>query len=146
MFPSLSKASFYQRKDGIVEIDSTLCNGCRLCVTSCPYQAPQYDPETNKVTRCQMCYPRQDRGLFPACVEACTTGALATIDLNNSYSGTVRYIPGFKYGKLTKPSVLFYPLREIKRYFSTIKKRAVKFVPDRTTQLTASGEKKCLFP
>jgi len=110
--------AFTKRKDGIVEIDSRLCNGCQLCVYSCPYQAPQYNPQTNKVTRCQMCYPRQDHGLPPACVEACTTGALAIADLNNTpLPGTVKFVPGFKDRKLTNPSILFYPLREIKRYF-----------------------------
>ena len=111
--------AFTKRKDGIVEIDSTLCNGCQLCVTSCPYQAPQYDPQTNKVTRCQMCYPRQDHGLPPACVEACTTGALTITDLNNTpHPETVKLVTGFTDRKLTKPSILFYPLREIKRYFA----------------------------
>lgn len=110
--------AFTKRKDGIVEIDATLCNGCRLCVNACPYQAPQFNPETNKVTRCQMCYPRQDHGLPPACVEACTTGALTAVDLHDaSLPDTVKVIPGFSDRKLTRPAILFYPLREAKRYF-----------------------------
>lgn len=110
--------AFNKRKDGIVEIDSSLCNGCRLCVKACPYDAPQYNINTNKVTRCQMCYPRQDHGLPPACVEACTTGALTTLDLNDpQLPETVRVIPGFTDIRLTKPSVLFYPPRPKRRYF-----------------------------
>jgi len=104
------KHAFSKRKDGIVEIDSSLCNGCRLCVNACPYGAPQYDINTNKVTRCQMCYSRQDNGLLPACVEACTTGALAIIDLNEiQQTETVEAIPGFRDLKLTKPSIRFHP-------------------------------------
>jgi len=115
------RRAFTKRKDGIVEIDSSRCNGCNgylLCVEACPYQAPQYNPNTNKVTRCQMCYPRQDHGLPPACVEACTTGALTVEDLNSLQpSDTTNVIPGFSYSRLTKPSILFYPLRDVKRYF-----------------------------
>lgn len=113
--------AFTKRKDGIVEIDSARCDGCggsALCVKACPYGAPQYNPETNKVTRCQMCYPRQDHGLYPACVEACTTGALALVDLNTAPAvNTVKIIPGFSNIQLTKPSILFYPLENVKRYF-----------------------------
>lgn len=113
--------AFNKRKDGIVEIDSSRCDGCAgdvLCVKACPYSAPQYNPETNKVTRCQMCYPRQDHGLPPACVEACTTGALGAVDLNTVQTvNMVKILPGFTNVNLTKPSILFHPLAEVKRYF-----------------------------
>lgn len=110
--------AFTKRTDGIVEIDSSRCNGCHLCYGACPYHVPQYDPATNKVTRCQMCYPRQDHGLPPACVEACTTGALTVVDINNpSLSPTVKEIPGFNHSKLAEPSLLFHPVERNKRYF-----------------------------
>lgn len=110
--------AFTKRKDGIVEIDSSRCDGCRLCINACPYHSPQYDIKTNKVSRCQMCYPRQDHGLLPACVEACTTEALKVVDLNDLHlSDTVRVIPGFSNTQLTNPSILFFPPQEFKRYF-----------------------------
>jgi len=114
------KRAFTKRRDGIVEIDSSLCSGCRICVDSCPYKAPQYNPETNKVTRCQMCYPRLDHGLPPACVEACPTKALVAADFYNTpLLETSKVIPGFSDRKLTRPSILFYPLREVKRFFTS---------------------------
>lgn len=113
--------AFSKRTDGIVEIDSSRCNGCNgkyLCLDACPYSVPQYNPATNKVTRCQMCYPRQDHGLPPACVEACTTGALTVVDFNSlQLSGVINQIPGFFFSRLTKPSILFYPLSNGKQHF-----------------------------
>lgn len=110
--------AFSKRSDGIVLIDSNKCNGCKLCVTACPFGAPQYDFETRKVTKCQMCYPRQDVGMKPACVEACTTNALSYTDLNKFYSqNIIRTVDGFPDIRITQPSVLFYPAKTKKRYF-----------------------------
>ena len=110
--------AFTKRHDGIVLIDSSLCNGCGLCVNACPYEAPQFDYETHKVSKCQMCYPRQDKGLPPACVEACSTGALTIADLEQFCDqNAVPTIAGFPDIRITKPSVAFYPVQSKKRYF-----------------------------
>ncbi len=110
--------AFTKRYDGIVLIDSSLCNGCKICVEACPYNAPQFDPETNKVTKCQMCYPRQDQGLLPACVEACTTSALGLVDLETFVDpNAVPAIEGFPDIRITQPSIVFYPQRKKDRYF-----------------------------
>jgi Fe-S-cluster-containing dehydrogenase component len=112
------EGAFTKRRDGIVEINESLCNGCQLCVSACPYGAPQYNPETQKVSKCQMCYPRQDVGLQPACVESCTTGALSMIDINNfSNSEATRTIDGFPNISITNPSIVFYPVKPRKRHF-----------------------------
>lgn len=115
------RRAFTKRPDGIVEVDSSRCNGCNgkhLCLSACPYNVPQYDPATDKITRCQMCYPRQDHGLPPACVEACTTGALTVANINElSLSGLSAEIPDFRHSKLTNPSLFFYPIKKVKRYF-----------------------------
>lgn len=110
--------AFMKRHDGIVLIDSNRCTGCQLCVTACPYGAPQFDFETHKVSKCQMCYPRQDKGLLPACVEACTTNALELTDLENFYDPeVVPSIQGFPDTFITQPSVGFYPVKDKKRHF-----------------------------
>ncbi|MEK4146827.1 MULTISPECIES: 4Fe-4S dicluster domain-containing protein [Robertmurraya] len=110
--------AFMKRHDGIVLIDSNLCTGCRLCITACPYEAPQFDYETNKVSKCQMCYPRQDQGLLPACVDACSTEALQLVDLENFYDPqAVSSIFGIPDIRITQPSVVFYPISEKKRHF-----------------------------
>lgn len=110
--------AFTKRRDGIVEINQNLCDGCQLCVTSCPYNAPQFDPQSNKVSKCQMCYPRQDAGLLPACVEACTTNALELVNLENfNNPDIVSSLPGFADISITSPSIVFIGQKERKRYF-----------------------------
>ncbi len=63
-------------KDGIVFIDFDLCVGCKACITSCPWGAPQWNPETGKAVKCDYCVDRVDQGLKPACVTVCTTHCL----------------------------------------------------------------------
>jgi Fe-S-cluster-containing dehydrogenase component len=110
--------AFSKLKDGIVHIDSSLCTGCQLCVSACPYDAPQFNPETQKVSKCQMCYHRQDIGMIPACVESCTTGALNMVDLNTfEDEHAIRSLPGFPDITITCPSIIFYPLKPKKRFF-----------------------------
>ena len=89
-----------------------------LCVEACPYHAPQFDATTNKVSKCQMCYPRQDQGLLPACVEACSTAALGIVDLEKfNDPNVVPTIEGFPDIRITQPSIAFYPARKKERYF-----------------------------
>jgi len=76
----------YKRKDGIVLIDESKCIGCRMCTWACPYGARQIDPTTGFATKCTFCFQRVDRGLKPACVEACPTHARIFGDLNDPTS------------------------------------------------------------
>lgn len=64
-------------KDGIVFVEPGLCIGCKNCLTACPWGAPQWDPETRKVVKCDYCKDRLDQGLQPACVTKCLTGCLS---------------------------------------------------------------------
>lgn len=45
-------------------------------LSSCPYDIPRYDPETQMIYKCNFCIDRINAGLTPACVKACSTGAL----------------------------------------------------------------------
>lgn len=71
-----------KRIDGIVLIDSNLCIGCNLCIEVCPFSAPQFNPERGIVEKCTLCVHRVDKGLKPACVQTCPTGALQVGDIN----------------------------------------------------------------
>lgn len=63
-------------KDGIVFVDEDKCIGCRQCMYACPWGVPQWNPETRKVVKCDLCKDRIDEGLQPACVTKCITGCL----------------------------------------------------------------------
>lgn len=62
--------------DGIVFVDESLCVGCKSCMLACPWGAPQWNPETRKVVKCDYCIDRIDQGLEPACANNCTTKCL----------------------------------------------------------------------
>jgi len=61
--------------DGVVLVDKDYCIGCRYCIQACPYGARYLDPRTKTADKCTFCYHRIQRGLRPACVEACPTQA-----------------------------------------------------------------------
>jgi tetrathionate reductase subunit B len=77
-----TEASF-KRADGIVLVDKHICIGCRYCMMACPYKARSFVHETlenhkphtprgkGTVESCTLCVYRVDKGLKPACVEAC---------------------------------------------------------------------------
>jgi Fe-S-cluster-containing dehydrogenase component len=75
--------AMYQRDDGIVEFDPSVCIGCKACMQACPYDAIHIDPETNAAAKCHMCSHRVDVGLEPACVVVCPEHAIVFGDLDD---------------------------------------------------------------
>jgi len=68
-----------KREDSIVYIDQEKCIGCMACKTVCPWEIPEYNPETKTAVKCDLCMERLDTGLKPACVTKCTTHALELV-------------------------------------------------------------------
>lgn len=62
--------------DGPVLLDEELCIGCRACVMACPFGMIRLRPGGATAVKCDLCVGRAERGLAPACVAACATGAL----------------------------------------------------------------------
>lgn len=70
--------------EGPVVVASDKCIGCYYCQMACPFAVPQYEWKKGgpRVQKCRFCYDpageydRLGQGLTPACVQACTTGAL----------------------------------------------------------------------
>lgn len=61
---------------GAVRMRDEACIGCGYCTWNCPYEAPQFNPDRNMVTKCDFCHNRLIDGDLPACVAACPSGAL----------------------------------------------------------------------
>jgi len=103
----------WKEPDGIVVIDYNWCIGCRYCMTACPYSARHFNwsepqipsnelnPATHYlgnrprmqgvVEKCHFCIQRTRKGLQPACMEACPTGARVFGNLLDPGS-EIRYI------------------------------------------------------
>ncbi len=70
--------------EGPVIVVSDTCIGCYYCQVACPFDVPQYEWIRGKarVRKCRLCfdpgeeYDRLGQNKEPACVKACTTGAL----------------------------------------------------------------------
>lgn len=62
--------------DGVVYVEPELCVGCKACLVACPWGAAQWNADTEKATKCDLCKDRLDQGLPPVCVAVCTTQCL----------------------------------------------------------------------
>jgi len=120
--PTCPTGALFKRKaDGIVDIDSTLCIGCRRCEAACPFGAPQFDVADGIVKKCNMCVDEIEAGRKPYCVMACMmrvldigtvekiwSGELATAAVGPN-DGVVRQVRSMANVELTKPSIGFVP-------------------------------------
>jgi anaerobic dimethyl sulfoxide reductase subunit B (iron-sulfur subunit) len=118
--PTCPTGAIWKREqDGIVDIDSTLCIGCRRCEAACPYGAPQFDVEAGVVKKCNMCVDEITAGRKPYCVAACMMRVLDVGPIDALWSGiyaTPAMVPGDKpvrqvqnmaNPELTHPSIAF---------------------------------------
>ncbi len=104
-------------EDGVVLVDRDYCIGCRYCIQACPYGARYLDPRTRTADKCTFCYHRVTKGLLPACVEVCPTGARVFGDLQQRSSPLARFTRFQKIHTLkshlnTKPKVYYANLDE----------------------------------
>ena len=118
--PTCPTGALWKREDnGVVDIDSTMCIGCRRCQAACPFGAPQWDPEAQIIKKCNMCIDELQSGRKPYCVMACMMRVLDQGPIGGFRDGTadtkaigpgettVRGIRGMAYPELTNPSIVF---------------------------------------
>jgi len=79
-------SAMYQREDGIVDFDKSICIGCKACIAACPYDAIFINPEDHSAEKCNFCTHRLEVGLEPACVVVCPTEAILVGDVNDPAS------------------------------------------------------------
>jgi Fe-S-cluster-containing dehydrogenase component len=109
----------YKTEDGVVLVDEKYCIGCRYCIQACPYGARYIYPSSGRVRsrigtadKCTWCYHRITKGLEPACVKVCPTGARQFIFAQSEDElNRIRGLKGLRTLKPemgTKPKVLYF--------------------------------------
>src|SRR5882672_12414523 len=59
-----------------VYIQEPACNGCRDCVSACPFGVIHMSARNGIAQKCTFCYDRLQQGLSPACAQACPTKSI----------------------------------------------------------------------
>ena len=59
-----------------VVIQSNACNGCRDCISACPFGVIDVNPASGTAQKCTLCYDRLQSGMEPACSKACPTDSI----------------------------------------------------------------------
>lgn len=110
-------AIYKREKDGLVVQDHAKCIGCRMCVWSCPYEAPQYNKEEGKSGKCSGCADLVDQGKNPACVDACPMRALEFGDIEElrAKHGTLADLNALPNSNITHPSITINAKEQAKK-------------------------------
>ena len=59
-----------------VFIQQDVCNGCRYCISACPFGVIGFSAKTGTVHKCTFCYDRLQNSMTPACAQACPTQSI----------------------------------------------------------------------
>ncbi|MBW2467534.1 MAG: 4Fe-4S dicluster domain-containing protein [Deltaproteobacteria bacterium] len=80
-----TKATYKNKVNGIVMMESKKCIGCKMCVLACPYEARYFNDEKRAIDKCNFCYDtRISKGeKLTACSYICPTGARIFGDISN---------------------------------------------------------------
>jgi formate dehydrogenase iron-sulfur subunit len=68
--------AIYRTDFGTVNINQDVCNGCRYCVSACPFGVVSFNEQTGTAKKCTFCNDRIHNGLGPACAKACPTESI----------------------------------------------------------------------
>lgn len=110
----------YKLTNGIVVTDWNKCESKGNCVAACPYGSRFLDPQhNNKADKCDFCIDRLLKGLVPACVELCPSGARIFGNMNSPQGEFAAYLnkSGLKVrkpGQNTSPQIHYVPSRHAK--------------------------------
>jgi anaerobic dimethyl sulfoxide reductase subunit B len=106
--------AIYESENGVIIIDQELCIGCRYCEWVCPYGAPQFDRDSNRMTKCNLCEDYIIFGDKPSCVAACPMRALdfgSYDEMTKKYGKGVRVFP-LPDPEQTKPCMIVKPHKD----------------------------------
>lgn len=105
-------ATYKRKEDGVVVVDADICIGCKYCLEACPYDVRFINPATGTADKCDFCLHRVEKGVEPACVNACMGEARIFGDLNDPTSKIAKTIAANPVTVLrpemgTKPNVFY---------------------------------------
>jgi formate dehydrogenase iron-sulfur subunit len=73
-----------------VFIQQDVCNGCRNCISACPYGVIGFDQQTGTARKCTLCYDRLQNDMTPACAKACPTQSIQFGNLTDLHAAADR--------------------------------------------------------
>lgn len=68
--------AIYRTDFGTVNINQDICNGCRYCVSACPFGVIAFNEETGRVNKCTFCEDRTSNNMPTACAKTCPTESI----------------------------------------------------------------------
>jgi protein NrfC len=89
-----TRASYKDRKNGIVMIAYEKCIGCKACMLACPYNARYFNDERHSADKCDFCYEsRLSNGEeLTACADICPAGVRNFGDISDPDSDVYQMI------------------------------------------------------
>jgi protein NrfC len=89
-----TRATYKDKTNGIVQMDTKKCIGCLTCQLGCPYDARYFSEVKHAVDKCNFCWDTKlSKGdKLTACVEACPTGTRTFGDLSDPSSGAYKWV------------------------------------------------------
>jgi Fe-S-cluster-containing dehydrogenase component len=88
-------------EDGLVEVEQSICTGCKACMAACPYDS-RFLGASGVASKCTFCSPRLAKGLTPFCVAQCPSRAMTVGDLNDANSEIRKLLESHRY-RVRKP-------------------------------------------
>ena len=73
-----------------VFIQQDVCNGCRNCISACPYGVIGFSESTGTARKCTLCYDRLQNDMTPACAKACPTQSIQFGNLSDMHAAADR--------------------------------------------------------
>jgi formate dehydrogenase iron-sulfur subunit len=85
-----------------VFIQQEVCNGCRNCISACPYGVIGFSEQTGTVHKCTLCYDRLQNQMTPACAKACPTQSIQFGNLSDLQSAADKRLAQLRQAGNTK--------------------------------------------